>query len=67
MTTPVVLDASAGVEIALHTARGKALARLLPADAALWAPEHYYALELAAGRNRQPCDAERPPGRLEGA
>ena len=50
MTTPVVVDASAGVEIALHTARGKTLARLLPADAATWAPEHYFAEVSSAMR-----------------
>ena len=43
MTTPVVLDASAGVEITFGTARGRALSRLLPAGATLWAPEHYFA------------------------
>lgn len=50
MTTPVVLDVSAGVEIALGTARGRALSRLLPAGATLWAPEHYFAETASALR-----------------
>lgn len=40
--TRVVLDASAGAEIVAATARGRALARLLPSDAELWVPEHFY-------------------------
>lgn len=51
MTTPVVLDASAGVEIALRTAKGRALSRLLPAGSTLWAPEHYFA-EVASALRR---------------
>jgi len=41
--TKVVLDASAGAEIAAETASGKALGRLLPARAELWVPEHFFA------------------------
>ena len=40
--TRVVLDASAGVEMLSATSRGRALARLLPDDAELWVPEHFY-------------------------
>jgi predicted nucleic acid-binding protein len=40
--TPVVIDASAGVEILANTARGRRLARLLPTDAVGWVPEHFY-------------------------
>jgi predicted nucleic acid-binding protein len=40
--TPVVIDASAGVELAADTVRGRALRRLLPADAIAWAPELFY-------------------------
>lgn len=43
MTTPVVVDASAGAEMVARTATGRALRRLLPADADLWVPEHFYA------------------------
>ena len=39
--TPVVIDASAGVEILVDTARGRRVAALLPADAVDWAPEHF--------------------------
>ncbi|MDQ2727596.1 MAG: type II toxin-antitoxin system VapC family toxin [Actinomycetota bacterium] len=40
--TPVVIDASAGVELVADTTRGRALRRLLPADSAPWAPETFY-------------------------
>lgn len=40
--TPVVIDASAGVEIVTDTARGRRLAGLLPNDAEGWVPEHFY-------------------------
>lgn len=40
--TPVVIDASAGVELVADTARGRALRALLPADAVPWAPETFY-------------------------
>ena len=41
--TKVVVDASAGVEIAAETTTGKALRRLLPPSAELWVPEHFFA------------------------
>lgn len=40
--TPVVIDASAGVEILADTAHGRRLAQLLPTDAVGWVPEHFY-------------------------
>lgn len=40
--TPVVIDASAGVELIANTARGRALRRVLPADTVPWAPETFY-------------------------
>jgi predicted nucleic acid-binding protein len=40
--TPVVIDASAGVELAADTVRGRALRGLLPADAVGWVPEIFY-------------------------
>ena len=40
--TPVVIDASAGVEILANTAHGRRLAQLLPTDAVGWVPEHFY-------------------------
>lgn len=43
MTPSVVVDASAGVEIAADTAVGRALLGLLPAGARLHVPEHFYA------------------------
>lgn len=40
--TPVVIDASAGVELTADTFRGRALRKLLPADAVPWVPEIFY-------------------------
>ncbi len=40
--TSVVIDASAGVELVADTVRGRALRRLLPADAVPWVPELFY-------------------------
>lgn len=39
---PVVIDASAGVELVTDTIRGRALRALLPADAVPWVPEIFY-------------------------
>ena len=39
---PVVIDASAGVELAADTLRGRALRALLPADAVPWVPELFF-------------------------
>ena len=50
--TPIVLDASAGVEIALQTPIGRVLQSRVPADAESWVPEHYFA-EVAAVLRRQ--------------
>jgi predicted nucleic acid-binding protein len=50
--TSVVIDASAGAEIVADTRRGRALARLVPADAEGWVPEHFYAEVLAVVRRR---------------
>ncbi|HET9691115.1 MAG TPA: type II toxin-antitoxin system VapC family toxin [Acidimicrobiales bacterium] len=41
--TPVVIDASAGAEMAADTFTGRRLRRLLPADAELWVPDLFYA------------------------
>jgi predicted nucleic acid-binding protein len=54
--TPVVIDASAGAEIAIDSARGRALARLLPPDAVGWVPEHFYAEVLGVIRRRLVID-----------
>ena len=50
--TRVVIDASAGAEIVADTRRGRALARVIPADAEGWVPEHFYAEVLAVLRRR---------------
>lgn len=50
--TRVVIDASAGAEIVTATARGRALARLLPSNAELWVPEHFYVEVLGVLRHQ---------------
>ena len=40
--TPVVIDASAGVELAADTHRGRALRGLLPVDSVPWVPDHFF-------------------------
>ncbi|MBK9178438.1 MAG: type II toxin-antitoxin system VapC family toxin [Acidimicrobiales bacterium] len=50
--TAVVIDASAGAEIVAGTARGRALARLLPTDTVGWVPDHFYAEVLGVLRRR---------------
>lgn len=61
MTTPVVIDASAGVELLLGTERGKALHASVPRLAVEWVPEIYFA-EVAAALRRAEMH-----GRLSGA
>ena len=48
----VVVDASAGVEMLSGTPRGRGLARLLPLDAELWVPEHFYVEVLGVLRHQ---------------
>ena len=50
--TPVVIDASAGVEILADTARGRRLSALLPADVVGWVPEHFYVEVAGVVRHR---------------
>jgi predicted nucleic acid-binding protein len=49
VTTPVVLDASAGVELLLDTPTGEALRANLPRPAVEWVPEIYHAAVLRRG------------------
>ena len=48
--TPIVLDASAGVELALQTPIGRRLHVKLPAGAVSWVPEHYFVEAVAVLR-----------------
>jgi predicted nucleic acid-binding protein len=70
--TLVVIDASACVEIVCNTRRGRALARLLPAGAEGWVPEHFYAEVLAVlrrqllGQKLSESQATVAVGRLDG-
>ena len=51
MTSAVVVDASAGVEILTGTDRGKRLAELIDPHMELWVPEHFYAEVFGAIRH----------------
>ena len=62
--TPIVLDASSGVEIALQTPIGRRLQARLPADAVGWVPEHYFA-EAVAVLRRQVLHQRHPEGRVQ--
>lgn len=61
--TPVVIDASAGVELIAETPRGRRLRRLLPADAAPWVPDLFYG-ECAGVLRRWDLNAILPPSRV---
>ena len=47
--TPIVLDASAGVELLLHSAAGRRVATAIDGSA-IWVPEHFYVEVEAAIR-----------------
>lgn len=59
-----MLDASAGVEIALQTPIGRRLQSRLPSQAVAWAPEHYYA-ETVAFFRREALQQRYDPARLQ--
>jgi predicted nucleic acid-binding protein len=62
-----VVDASAGAEIVAATTRGRALARLLPVDAELWVPEHFYVEVLGVIRHQSVATATLSPVRADQA
>lgn len=64
VTTPVVLDASAGVEILLLTPIGRRLLAKLPLDVEEWVPELYFA-EVAAVLRRDVIHRRYPLARVE--
>ncbi len=66
MPTPIVLDASAGVEILLLTPTGCRLLAKLPPDTEDWVPELYFA-EVAAVLRHDVSRARYPPARIEAA
>ncbi|MCU1451317.1 MAG: putative nucleic acid-binding protein contains domain [Acidimicrobiales bacterium] len=51
--TPVVVDASAGVELALKTPIGLQLDAKIPGASTIWVPEHYYAEAVAVLRRHE--------------
>ena len=63
--TCVVIDASAGAEIVTATVRGRALARLLPDDAELWVPEHFFVEVLSVLRHQSVIARTISPDRAE--
>lgn len=60
----VVVDASAGVEMALRTTVGLRLEARLPAQATFWVPEHYFVEVAAAFRRLERADTY-PAARLQ--
>jgi predicted nucleic acid-binding protein len=66
VTTPVVLDASAGAELLLATDVGESLHRSLPRDAIEWVPELYFT-EVAAVVRRAELTARITPQRAAAA
>lgn len=64
--TPLVLDASAGVELALQTPIGRRLEPLLPTEFDAWVPEHYFAECLAVLR-RDELSQRYPTARIASA
>jgi len=64
--TRVVIDASAGVELAADTVRGRALRKLLPGDAVPWVPEIFYA-ECGSVLRRWDLNAILTPAQVKSA
>jgi predicted nucleic acid-binding protein len=48
VSTPVVIDASAGVELVARTERGNRLRQLIPADAVPWVPDGLVDIEVGS-------------------
>jgi predicted nucleic acid-binding protein len=51
VTEAIVVDASAAVEIVSSTERGRRLAQLVPDEAVLWVPSHFFSEVFAAIRH----------------
>ncbi len=64
--TRVVLDASAGVEIALQTPAGRRIESSLPQPTTFWVPEHYFA-EVAGVLRRSDINGRYPTARVQAA
>lgn len=62
--TAIVLDASAGVELALQTPIGRRLQAKIPAGAMTWVPEHYYT-EAVAVLRRDEIHQRYDPARIQ--
>jgi predicted nucleic acid-binding protein len=62
--TAIVLDASAGVELALQTPIGRQIRTKLPAGAITWVPEHYYP-EAVAVLRRLELNRRYDPSRIQ--
>jgi predicted nucleic acid-binding protein len=64
--TPVVIDASAGVELVADTVRGRALRALLPADAVPWVPDTFF-VEVGSVLRRWDLNAILTPDQIDDA
>jgi len=64
--TPVVIDASAGVELIADTTRGRLLRTLLPADATPWVPETFF-IEVGSVLRRWDLNAILSPDQVSEA
>jgi len=64
--TPIVLDASGGVELALQAPIGRRLQAKIPAGATSWVPEHHYA-EAVAVLRRDELNQRYDPARVQAA
>jgi predicted nucleic acid-binding protein len=64
--TPVVIDASAGVELVADTSRGRALRALLPTDGVPWVPETFF-VEVGSELRRWDHNAILTPDRMNEA
>ena len=62
--THLVLDASAGVELALRTPIGRQLEDRLPRGATVWVPEHYF-VEVGAVLRRSELNGRFPAPRIQ--
>ncbi|MEZ5234169.1 MAG: type II toxin-antitoxin system VapC family toxin [Acidimicrobiales bacterium] len=67
MSTPIVIDASAGVELVARTERGNRLRELIPADAVPWVPDGLFDVEVGSVLRRWDLNAVLDAAQMEAA